>query len=64
MKHIDLEPQDYSVKGRKEPILHPHWKIGVIAIVCAFVLAVLSKLYIGPAAQGFFDWLDALLYSR
>jgi hypothetical protein len=39
MPEFDLGPDDYRVKGRKEPILHPDWKIGVLAIILVFALA-------------------------
>jgi hypothetical protein len=40
MQHIDLEPHEYTERGKKEPILHPHWKSGVLAIVFIFLFAM------------------------
>lgn len=61
MPDLDLGPEDYSVKGRKEPILHPNWKVGVLAIVIVFFIAVFAREVYAPAAHGFFDWLEVSL---
>lgn len=56
MPDLDLEPGDYRVKGRKEPILHPQWKIGVLAIVIVFLAAFLLR----PIYGAWMAWWSAL----
>lgn len=62
---IDLEPQDYSVKGRREPILHRHWKAGVLAIICVFLFAM---FVMRPLSMWWFEWshpfFDALVPGK
>ncbi len=60
MPDLDLGPEDYSVKGRKEPILHPNWKIGVLAIVIVFLIAWGLRLIYpaySDAVDAIFPWL-------
>lgn len=40
MPDIDLEPHEYTERGKKEPFLHPHWKTGVLAIVFTFLFSM------------------------
>lgn len=56
MPDLDLGPEDYSVKGRKEPILHPNWKIGVLAIVIVFLLAFALR----PVYGAWMEWWRSL----
>lgn len=64
MPDLNLEPKDYSVKGRKEPIFHPRWKIGVLAIVCVFLLALFGRYVYAPAAHGVLDLVESSLSSK
>lgn len=55
MPHIDLEPGDYRVKGRKEPILLPGWWIGILT----FVGIILFAMFIGqPVAAWWWEFSD------
>jgi hypothetical protein len=42
---IDLQPHEYSVRGRKEPILAKGWWIGVLMMVALFA-AIFAKVYL------------------
>lgn len=42
--NLDLEPHEYRVLGRKEPILTDRWWIGLLAIALVFAVAFVSKL--------------------
>lgn len=53
MPDLDLEPHEYAVKGRREPILQRGWWIGILA----FVVIVLMGMYVVPPVRGFFDGL-------
>jgi len=45
MRDIDLDPGDYRVRGRKEPILAKGWWIGVLMILVLFA-AIFAKVYL------------------
>lgn len=40
---IDLEPDAYRVKGRKEPILARGWYWGILALAIMFGIAFLNR---------------------
>lgn len=63
MPDLDLEPHEYTERGTKEPILHPRWKIGVIAIICVFLLALFGRFVYAPAAHGVLDWVETTALS-
>jgi len=37
MQHIDLEPTEYTVKGRKEPILNKGWWLTILIFIAVVV---------------------------
>lgn len=45
MKQVDLEPSEYSVKGRKEPIFHPGGLARLIIPAILFCIAVAFVYY-------------------
>jgi hypothetical protein len=64
MPDLDLEPHDYTDHGKREPLLHPRWKVGLAAIVLVFLLALFIRYVYSPAAHGVFDWIEAGLSAR
>lgn len=61
MPDIDLEPDAYRVKGRKEPILHRGWWRGILL----FVIVVLMGMYVVPPVRHFFsDVLTSLGWEK
>jgi hypothetical protein len=44
---IDLDPGDYRVKGRREPILAKGWWIGVLLLLLVFAMAFARRLFVG-----------------
>ncbi len=57
MPDLDLEPHEYAVKGRREPILQRGWWVGILV----FVLVVLAGMYLVPPVHGFFDMMLSAL---
>lgn len=57
MPHIDLEPGDYRVKGRKEPILLPGWWIGVLVFIAMVLVGV---FVVRPAYQAWMEFSNLL----
>jgi len=60
MPDLDLEPHEYAVKGRKEPILQRGWWWGILA----FVAIVLIGMYVAPPVRAFFHGIIAPLFGR
>lgn len=56
---IELEPSEYAVRGRKEPILHPRWWVGVLTLVGIIVVGTLTR----PLFSAWLEWATALLAS-
>ena len=57
MPDIDLEPGDYRVKGRKEPILLPGWWIGILAFIAIVLIGV---FILRPAYQSWMEFWRSL----
>lgn len=64
MPDLDLQPHEYTERGKREPILHPRWKMGVLAIIFVFLIALFGRYVYAPAAHGVLDWVEASLSSR
>lgn len=61
MKQVDLEPHEYAVKGRYEPILQRGWWIGVLA----FVFIVLFGAFVMKPLFGIVQpWLHSVLFGN
>jgi hypothetical protein len=54
---IDLEPQDYSVKGRKEPILNKGWWITLLIF---FAIVTFGAVVIRPNVAALHNYLMSL----
>lgn len=48
MHQIDLEPRDYAVKGRKEPILNKGWWLRILIFIAVIVF---GQVAIRPVLQ-------------
>jgi hypothetical protein len=60
VRNLDLEPHEYAVKGRREPILQRGWWVGILV----FVAVVLMGMYVVPPVRGFFESIIAPLFGR
>jgi hypothetical protein len=56
MPDLDLEPHEYSVKGRREPILQRGWWIGILT----FVGVVLFGAFV---MRPLFQWAQPIVHS-
>lgn len=59
MPHIDLEPGDYRVKGRKEPILLPGWWIGIVVFVA---MVLVATFVLRPMHSAWAEWSAPFFY--
>lgn len=45
MRQIDLDPREYAVKGRKEPILNKGWWLTILIFIA---VVVFGQVFIRP----------------
>lgn len=53
MRDLDLEPSEYTVKGRKEPILNKGWWITILVVVATIVFGQVAIRPIFQAAHAY-----------
>lgn len=58
MPDLDLEPHEYAVKGRKEPILQRGWWVGILVFV---LIVLVGAFIIRPMHGGLTDFLSSLI---
>ncbi len=57
MTQIDLEPREYSVKGRKEPILNKGWWITMLIF---FAAVIFGQVAVKPVVQAAHSYMMEL----
>jgi hypothetical protein len=53
MQQIDLEPTEYTVKGRKEPILNKGWWLTILLFIAVVVFGQVVIRPVYSAAHSF-----------
>lgn len=57
MPDLDLEPHEYGVKGRKEPILNKGWWLTLLIFFC---VVVFGQVVIRPVVVGIHTYMMEL----
>lgn len=53
MQHIDLEPHEYTERGKKEPILNKGWWLTLLIVIGSIVFGQVAIRPVVQAAHAF-----------